>query len=132
MLNKIAAILAVIIGVMAVFAGGRVLLGVLPDYYIIDWLPIYNFAAGAISVFVTSILIWRNNKLAMPVAMTTFAAHAAVMLILLTAYRQVVAPDSLVAMTIRITVWVTILILLLIQRRQSSTRISQPSLRKAA
>jgi len=26
----------------AVFAGGRVLLGILPDYYIIDWLPVYN------------------------------------------------------------------------------------------
>lgn len=58
---------------------------------------------------------------------TTFAAHFAVMLILLTAYRQVVAPDSLMAMTIRISVWVTILLLLLIQRRQSSIQINRPT-----
>ena len=32
---------------MAVFAGGRVLLGTLPDYYLIDWLPTYNFVIGS-------------------------------------------------------------------------------------
>ena len=37
-LNKIAAILTLtfIIGAMAVFAGGQVLLGRLPDYYVIN------------------------------------------------------------------------------------------------
>ena len=47
--NKIAAVLAFLIGVMAVFAGGQVFLGIIPDYYIIDWLPGYNFVLGLLS-----------------------------------------------------------------------------------
>ena len=124
MLNKIAAVLAFVIGAMAVFAGGKMLLGVPPDYYVIDWLLIYNFTVGFVSVFFSSVLIWRNSRLALPVAIATIAAHAIVMLILLTAYRPVVAPDSLVAMTVRLVVWSAILILLLVQRGQEIT--SQP------
>ena len=45
-LSKVAAILAWIIGVMSVIAGGKVLLGAPPDYYVVDWLPIYNFIVG--------------------------------------------------------------------------------------
>jgi hypothetical protein len=124
MRNKIAAVLAFVIGAMAVFAGGKMLLGVPPDYYVIDWLPIYNFAIGVVSVFFSSVVIWRNSLLALMVAVATLAAHAIVMLILLTAYRSVVAPDSLVAMTVRLAVWSVILILLLVQRRREIT--SQP------
>ena len=40
---KIASILAFIIGGMAVFAGAQVLLGNDPGYYVINWLPIYNY-----------------------------------------------------------------------------------------
>jgi hypothetical protein len=121
LLNKIAAVLAFIIGAMAVFTGGKVLLGVQPDYYVIGWLPVYNFVAGLVSIFFSSVVIWKNTRLALPVAAATLAVHTLVMLILLTTYRPVVAPDSLAAMTIRIAVWSVILILLLIQHRQAKT-----------
>jgi len=50
-LNKIAAGLSFIIGAMAVVAGGQViLLGEQMDYYVIGWLPNYNFVVGLISV----------------------------------------------------------------------------------
>lgn len=111
-LSTIAAALALIIGVMAVFAGGRVLLGTVPDYYVIDWLPPYNFAVGVMTVLVTAILIWTNSHYARSAAIATFIAHVLVMVILLTAYREVVAPDSLVAMTVRIIVWTIILVLM--------------------
>jgi hypothetical protein len=104
LLNKIAAVLAFIIGAMAVFTGGKVLLGVQPDYYVIGWLPVYNFVAGLVSIFFSSVVIWKNTRLALPVAAATLAVHTLVMLILLTTYRPVVAPDSLAAMTIRIAV----------------------------
>ena len=42
-LTKAASILAFAIGAMAIFAGGKVLLGQDPGYYVIDWVPIYNF-----------------------------------------------------------------------------------------
>ena len=60
-LNKIASILAFITGIMAVFAGGKVLLGILPDYYVIDWLPIYNFVIGLSSAFFASVIIWKKQ-----------------------------------------------------------------------
>jgi hypothetical protein len=115
--TQVAAVLAFVIGAMAVFAGGRVLLGILPNYYVIGWLPIYNFVMGVITVGVTAVFIWRNNRYARPAAVITLAAHGLVLLTLLTAYRAVVAPDSLVAMTVRLVVWVMILTLLFWRQR---------------
>lgn len=117
-LNKIAAVLAFIIGAMAVFAGGQVLLGNLPDYYVINWLPVYNYTVGILTIFVTAILIWSRHRLAMPVAIATFGIHTLVMLILQTSYRDVVAIDSIVAMTVRMTIWIIILAMLYTQARR--------------
>ena len=117
-LNKIAAALAFIIGAMAVFAGGQVLLGKLPDYYVINWLPVYNYTAGILTVFVTAILIWSRHRLAMPAAIATFGIHTLVMLILQISYRDVVAIDSIAAMAIRMTVWIIILAMLYMQVRR--------------
>lgn len=117
-MTKIAAALAFIIGIMAIFAGGQVLLGQLPDYYVIGWLPVYNFIAGLISALVVAILIWRDSPFALPAAAIIFGAHAVVMLVIQTAYRGVVAPDSLRAMTIRLAVWLVILVLLFLQSRR--------------
>jgi cell shape-determining protein MreD len=116
-LNKLAAILAFIIGVMALFAGGQViLLGKVQDYYVIDWLPIYNLIMGLVTVFVTSILIWKNSQFAMTAVVVTLAAQATMIVVLQTAYRDVVAPDSIRATVIRIGVWVIILALTFIQK----------------
>lgn len=120
-LNKIAAFLAFIIGAMAVFAGGQVLLGKLPDYYVINWLPVYNYTVGILTVFVTVALIWKKHRLALPVAIATFGVHTLVMLVIQTAYRGVVATDSIMAMTIRMTVWIFILALMYFQSRQTKT-----------
>lgn len=122
MLNKIAAVLAFIIGAMAIFAGGKVLLGILPDYYVISWLPSYNFALGVLSAFLASVVIWKNHPFALPFAMAIFSSHAVVMLILQTAYRHVVAPDSLVAMTARLATWLAILALLTYNRLAQARR----------
>ena len=117
-LAKIAAALASIIGVMAIFAGGQVLRGQLPDYYVINWLPVYNFIAGLVSALVVAVLIWRESRYALPAAALMFTAHAAVMLVLLIAFGDVVAPDSIRAMTIRLVVWLIILVLLFLQSRR--------------
>ncbi len=115
--SKMAAVLAFAIGGMAVFAGIQVLLGNDPGYYVINWLPIYNYTAGVLTVFITAILIWTGHRLAMPAAIMTISLHAAVMVILQTAYQDVVAPDSIRAMTVRLVVWAVILGLLFVQRR---------------
>lgn len=117
-LNKIASVLALIIGGMAIVAGGKPLLGNNPGYYVINWLPLYNYTIGVLTVFITAILIWTNSKIAMPAAIATFSINAVVMLILQTAYRGIVAPDSIQAMTTRLTVWVIILALMFFQSRK--------------
>jgi hypothetical protein len=116
-LNKIASILAFLIGTMAIFAGAKPLLGNNPGYYVINWLPLYNYTIGVLTVFVTAILIWANSKIAMPAAIATFSVNVAVILILQTAYRGIVAPDSIQAMTIRVIVWAVILGLMFFQAR---------------
>lgn len=116
-LNKTAAALAFIIGAMAVFAGGQVLLGSDPGYYVIDWLPVYNYTLGVITVFTTAALIWTNSRLAFPAALATLGVHTLVMVILQIAYRDVVAMDSIMAMTIRMTAWLIILGLMFFARR---------------
>lgn len=118
-LNKIASILAVIIGVMAAFAGGQALLGKDPGYYVINWLLLYNYTVGILTVFITSILIWKNNKLALPAAIGTFILHALVMIILQISFRDVVATDSIRAMTIRLITWAIILGLMYFQQRKN-------------
>jgi len=117
--QKIAAVLAFIIGAMAIFAGGEVLLGKVMDYYVIDWLPIYNLIAGLVSSFVTAILIWKGSKYATSAAVGIFAVHGIVMLVLQTAYRDLVAPDSIKAMTVRLVVWLIILTLMIVQARKN-------------
>ena len=117
--QKIAAVLAFIIGAMAIFAGGQVLLGKVMDYYVIDWLPVYNLIAGLVSSFVTAILIWKGSKYAMSAAVGIFAVHGIVMLVLQTAYRDLVAPDSIKATTVRLVVWLIILTLMIVQARKN-------------
>jgi len=118
-LTKIASIFAFIIGAMAIFAGGQVLLGQDPGYFVINWLPVYNYTAGILTVFITAILIWANSRFALAAAIGTFGVHALVMVILQTAYHSVVAPDSIRAMTIRMVVWGIVLVLMFLQRRKS-------------
>ena len=119
-LNKVASVLAFIIGAMAIFAGGQVLIGKDPGYYVIDWLPLYNYTIGILTVFITALLIWTNNKLALSAAAATFSIHAVIMLILQTAYRDAVAMDSVVAMTLRLATWFVILTLMFLQLRRRS------------
>ncbi len=119
--SRIGSGMSLIIGAMAIFAGGQVLLGQLPDYYVIDWLPVYNFLMGVVSVLITAILLWKRHHLAKTATLATLGLHTLVMLVLRTAYSDVVAPDSLRAMTLRISVWVIISVLTFIPARGLTT-----------
>jgi hypothetical protein len=131
-LNKIASLLAFVIGLMAIFAGSRALLGFDPGYYVINWLLLYNYTIGVLTVSITAILIWTNSRWALPAAIGTFSIHALVMLLLQTVYRDVVAPDSVRAMTIRLIVWAIILGLMFMQQRKKPAgQLSEASTRPA-
>lgn len=116
--NKVASILALIIGAMAIFAGGSVLLGRDPGYYVINWLPLFNYTFGILTVLFEAVLIWINSRQALPAAIATFSLQGLVMIILLTAYRDLVALDSIVATMVRMVVWLIILALLFLQRNK--------------
>jgi uncharacterized membrane protein len=116
--SKIAAILAWVIGAMAIVAGGQVLLGRDPGYSVIGWLPVYNFSVGLVTFLFTAILLWRKSRYAMPAVIATFSLHTLVMIILQLGFRQVVATESIFAMTIRMVVWVIIIVLLLAETRK--------------
>lgn len=120
--TKIASILSFVIGALAVFAGARVLLGNDPGYYVINWLPLYNYTLGILTIFITTIVIFTNNRFALPAAIGTFGLHVLVMLILQIFYRGVVAPDSIQAMTIRLIAWAIILGLLFFQAYRNKPR----------
>ncbi|HEX5807792.1 MAG TPA: hypothetical protein VFY25_03945 [Anaerolineales bacterium] len=124
-LNKIASVLAFIIGGMAIFAGGKVLLGIDPGYYVINWVPVYNYTMGILTVFITAILLWKNSRFATPAIMGTFSLHALVMLLLQTVFRDTVASESLLAMTLRLIVWAVILGLMFVRSRQRVRRDSR-------
>lgn len=123
-LNKIASVLAFLIGGMAIFAGGKVLLGIDPGYYVINWVPVYNYTIGLLTVFITAILIWNNSRFGRFAAVGTFSLHALVMLVLQTQYRDTVAPDSIQAMTLRLIVWAVILGLMYAGSRKSVRQLS--------
>ena len=118
-LTKIASILALYIGAMAVFAGGQVvLIDKAMDYYVISWLPIYNLIFGLLTVFITTILVWKNSRFSLAAVITSITSHFTVMMLLQTNYRDIVAPDSIRAMAIRLGVWLVILALVVIQERK--------------
>ena len=118
--TKIATILSFIIGIMAVFIGVRVaFLGQKMPYYVIGWLPVYNLVLGLIAVFISTILIWKNSRFALPISIATLVSHSAVTLFLLIGYMGTVSVFSLVAMFIRIATWVIILKLLLLQKTEA-------------
>lgn len=117
-----AAVLAAIIGLMAVVAGAQVLLGRDPGYYVIGWLPVYNFILGLVSLFGAGILLARRSRFAFVVSGLVFGAHAFVMVMLQTIYRDVVALDSIVAMSIRLIVWGVILGLVFAARRKDGAK----------
>jgi hypothetical protein len=100
---------------------------------VINWLALYNYTIGILTVFITAVLIWTNNKLALPAAIATFSTHAIVILTLQTLYRDSVAIESIAAMTLRLIIWAVILGLMFVGSRRravtgqaGSTRMLHP------
>lgn len=107
-LNRVAAVLAWIIGGMGVWAGGQTLSGRLPGWNVISWLPVYNFAVGVLTVLLVAPLIWRRHRYALPAGLAIFGANLAVLVTLQVVFRDAVARESIAAMLLRLAVWAVI------------------------
>jgi uncharacterized membrane protein len=109
-LYKIAAILALLIGIMSVISGSMALLNYnIPNYNVLNWLVIYNVILGGISI-VAAILIWKNNKSARKIIVVILISHLLVFLYLYF-LNQEVALESIKAMGFRVSVWTVIFLL---------------------
>lgn len=117
-MNQIASILAFILGIMSIIAGGKAMRGWNPGYSVLAWLPLYNFVMGILTL-IPAVLIWMNHRYAMIAAICAFGIHAIVLLILFAAFRNTVANQSLAAMVFRLVTWIAILALMFFQARKA-------------
>ncbi|MDP1614774.1 MAG: hypothetical protein Q8L68_03160 [Methylococcales bacterium] len=116
-LRQIASILAFLVGVMSIVAGGKAMQGWNPGYSVLSWLPIYNFVMGLLTL-VPAVLLWINYRYALAASIAAFGIHALVLLILLAVFRDQVAIQSIAAMIFRLAVWIAILIMMFFQARR--------------
>lgn len=112
--HRLAALLAIIPGLLSIKEGGSVLLGlVTKDYTILSWLVWYNVVLGFISVII-GIGLWRVHKGSIRLAITILSLHGLVLifLIILFAFKVPMSLISIIAMLFRASVWIAIIVLL--------------------
>ena len=115
-LHKIAAILAIFIGIMSVIAGSKVLLEFdVKNYIVLNWLVIYNVILGIISMM-AAYLIWKNNLNTKKVVALILASHILIATHLYF-FSETVASESIKAMVFRVSIWFIILLLVFKKER---------------
>ena len=97
---------AILFGLLTIFAGTRVLLGSDPGYIVFRPLLIYNAVMGIVYV-AAGIIAWRNIKQGMYVAAAIFFLNLIVLAAIFFLYTEgnSIAVDSLRAMSLRTFVW---------------------------
>ena len=112
--HRLAALLAIIPGLLSIKEGGSVLLGlVTKDYTILPWLVWYNVVLGFASVII-GIGLWRERKGSIKIAATILSLHGLVLIILiiLFVFKAPVSLISITAMLFRTSVWIAVIVLL--------------------
>jgi hypothetical protein len=118
--DRVASILAVVLGLLSVREGGSVLVGLTkPAYHVIPWLVWYNVAMGAVSV-VAGIGMWMRRAWSINLSVNVLAFHGIVFLGLIgmRQYGQEVAMNSIFAMMFRTFTWMVIYSLLKWNRQE--------------
>ena len=112
-LKKIAAILALLIGVLSVFAGSKVLFGIdSKDYNVLIWLVSYNVFFGFTSI-ITAYFIWKDLTKGKNLTLFILTMHFMVF-IYLNFISKTVAMESIKAMIFRTGIWIIIALLSII------------------
>ena len=111
MRQKILAFVAVLFGVVTIFAGTRVLTGADPGYVVFRPLLIYNTAMGFVYIGVGAIA-WRSLNHGRNGAGAIFMLNLVVLATISMLYSSggAVAIDSLRAMTFRTIIWLVLFI----------------------
>ncbi len=105
-LRNILVVVAILFGLMTIFAGSRVLLGIDPGYIVFLPLLIYNTVMGLVYVL-AGIIAWRSIKNGMYMAATILGLNLIVLITIFILYAKgsAIAVDSLQAMLFRTVVW---------------------------
>lgn len=109
LVQRLAAAVAVLFGIMTLYAGGSVLRGADPGYVVFRPLLIYNATMGA-AYIAAGLAIGRNPLWGQRAAGLIFGLNLLVLAAILIVYRNggAVAVESLGAMTFRTTVWLAL------------------------
>lgn len=109
----IVASVAVLFGLLTIFAGGRVLFGTDPGYIVYKPLLVFNTAMG-VAYVAAGIVAWCSLKKGMYAAATIFVLNAMVLVAVYYLYAKgsAVAMDSVRAITLRTVVWLGLFITL--------------------
>ncbi|PCI66823.1 MAG: hypothetical protein COB26_10815 [Piscirickettsiaceae bacterium] len=107
--QSVLSLVATLFGLATIFAGTSVLLGSDPGYIVFRPLLIYNTAMGIVYV-AAGIIIWRNFKQGMYVAAVIFFLNLVVLAAIYFLYTEgnLIAVDSLRAMSLRTVVWLAL------------------------
>jgi hypothetical protein len=118
--NKVAAIVCLIGGLMIIVTCGQVvLLGKVPAQNVVEWMPPFQFFIGVLSVFITTILLWKDHLLAIPAVIFSLVLQVLAMATLLTAYGDTVTAKTLNTISVRILITVAVLVLMILHRRKT-------------
>jgi hypothetical protein len=120
--DRVASILAIVLGLISMREGGAVLLGVTtPDYPVLPWLVWYNVVLGAVSV-VAGAGIWTKRDWSGVLALNILTFHGIVFAGLFALYKsgQIVAMRSIFAMMFRTFAWIVIYSLIKWRRQKES------------
>jgi len=113
--HRIAAVLALIIGLLSIKEGGSVLLGLATKtYHVLPWLVAYNVALGFVSV-AAGIGLWSQRNWGRRLTAVILIFHSAVFLVVFLLYEfgKGAAFQSVMAMLFRTVVWLAIYSLLM-------------------
>lgn len=107
---RITAIATILIGLLALIAGTRTLMGLFdPGYDTFNLLVIYNVFMGIVSL-IAGYYIWKSYIVAQKISAAILAGHIIVLVLLLTLFNDIIATQSIQAMTFRVVVWSAIFI----------------------
>ena len=101
-------IFAFILGILTFIDGLPILFNfAIPDYKVIHWLLYYNLMMAAVTI-IAGIGFWCGLKSAIPLSAFLSLGHTIVKIMILTAFTDLVALKSQIAMTIRSVAWILI------------------------
>ena len=102
---------AFIIGIFTFIDGLPILFNItIPDHKVLYWLLYYNLIMAVVTI-IAGIGFWRGHKPAILFSGILAVGHTIIMIMILTAFADLVALKSQIAMTIRSLAWILIFVI---------------------